>query len=228
MSRLPEQLTFDLPHRSALGAEDFLVSTCNEAAVAVIDRWPDWPHWAMLVGGPGGSGKSHLVNVWRTRSGAAGVMARDLDEGTLSAFARKGALAVENVDGGIKDERVLFHVLNMASEHKLSVLLTTRVLPGELRIALPDLKSRLKALPFVEIAPPDEALLKALLVKLFADRQLSVEPHVISFIALRIERSADAARRIVADMDRLALASHRKVTRALAAEALALSGRGTG
>jgi chromosomal replication initiation ATPase DnaA len=228
MTRPPEQLTFDLPHRSALGAEDFLVSACNEAAVAVVDRWPDWPHWAMIVGGPGGCGKSHLVNVWRSRSGGAVVMARDVEEGTLAGFAQAGALAVENVDEGIKDERLLFHALNMAAEQKLSLLLTCRAPPGEMRIALPDLRSRLRALPYVAIAPPDEALLRALLVKLFADRQLSVEPHVISFLALRIERSADAARLIVAEIDRLALASHRKVTRALAAQALTLSGAGAG
>jgi chromosomal replication initiation ATPase DnaA len=221
MSHAPEQLALDLPHRSALEAEDFLVSTCNEAAVAVVDRWPDWPRQVMAVGGPGGAGKSHLVNVWRTRSGALDVAARDLDEATLAAFEQSGALAVEDIDRGIGDERVLFHALNMAAEHKLWLLITARVPPGDVNAALPDLKSRLKALPFVAIAPPDEALLRALLVKLFSDRQLSVEPHVISFLGLRIERSAEGARRIVAEIDRLALRTHRKVTRALAAEALA-------
>jgi chromosomal replication initiation ATPase DnaA len=221
MTSEPEQLAFDLPLRSALGAEDFLVSASNEAAVAVIDRWPDWPHAAIFVAGPAGSGKSHLVNVWRTKAGGEIVAAADIDEGAVTLLEQSGALAIEDVDRGIGDERVLFHILNTAVERKLSLLLTGRGALGEMKIGLPDLRSRLRALPCVQIAMPDELLLRALLVKLFADRQLSVEPHVVSFLALRIERSMEAAAAIVAEVDRVALASHRKVTRALAAEAFA-------
>jgi chromosomal replication initiation ATPase DnaA len=221
MSEAPEQLAFDLPLRSALGAEDFLVSASNEAAVAVIDRWPDWPDAAVFVSGPAGSGKSHLVNVWRTKSDGGVVAGADLGESSLAVFEKSGALAVEDLDRGIGDERVLFHILNTAVEKRLSLLLTGRLAPGEMKIDLPDLRSRLRALPYVQIAQPDEPLLRALLVKLFADRQLTVEPHVVSFLALRIERSMEAAARIVVEVDRLALASHRRVTRALAAEAFA-------
>jgi len=221
MSDTPEQLTLELPHRAADGAEDFLVSGCNEAAVLAIDRWPDWPHPAMAVVGPPGSGKTHLVNVWRTRSGAFVVPASGLSEDAASMFGERRAIAIEDIDRGIADERVFFHILNMAAEHRLSVLLTSRQAPGELGIALPDLRSRLRAAPVLSIEPADEALLRALLVKLFADRQLVVEPHVVSYLALRIERSAEAAARAVAEIDRLALASRRKVTRALVAEVLA-------
>jgi chromosomal replication initiation ATPase DnaA len=116
---------------------------------------------------------------------------------------------------------VLFHLLNLAREGKFSMLLTGRVAPGELDIGLPDLRSRLRALPLVRILAPDDALLKALLVKLFADRQLKVEPHIVAHLALHMERSADAAVCVVKEVDRLALSSHRRVTRALAVEALA-------
>ena len=221
MSGAPEQLVFDLPHRSALGAEDFLVSGCNAAAVALIDRWPEWPSGGVAVAGPAGSGKSHLVNVWRTKCGAERIEAPGLGENAIDRLKKARALAVEQLDQGIGDERVLFHLLNVAREHRFSMLLTGRAAPGELEIALPDLRSRLRALPLVQIAAPDEALLKALLVKLFADRQLKVEPHVVAHLALHMERSAEAAERVVAEVDRLALTNHRKVTRALAAEALA-------
>lgn len=221
MSRTPEQLVLDLPHRSAVGAEDFLVSGCNATAVAMIDRWPDWPSPAVAVAGPAGSGKSHLVNVWRTKSGADGLDAPSLGENAVVRLERAGALAVEHLEQGIGNERVLFHMLNLAREHKLSMLLTSRAAPGELGIDLPDLRSRVRAMPLVRIAAPDEALLKALLVKLFADRQLKVEPHVVVHLALHMERSTEAAAHVVAEVDRLALRSHRRVTRALAAEALA-------
>ncbi len=221
MSELPAQLPLELPHRAAHEAEDFLVSGCNEVAVAAIDRWPDWPHPAMAVIGPAGSGKSHLVNVWRSKSGATVVPACKIGEDSIARFGEARAIAVEDIDHGIADEQALFHILNMAAEQKLSVLLTSRRAPGELSIALPDLRSRLRAVPLLGIADPDEALLRALLVKLFADRQLAIEPHVVSYLALRIERSTEAASRAVAEVDRLALASRRKVTRALVAEVLA-------
>jgi chromosomal replication initiation ATPase DnaA len=221
MTARPEQLVFDLPHRPAEGAEDFLVSASNEAAVAAIDAWPAWLQRALAVVGPAGSGKSHLVSVWRKRAGGACLEAAELSESSVERAASDRALAIEDVDRGIGDERILFHLLNLARETRLHLLLTARSAPGEMEIGLHDLRSRLRALPLVRIEPPDEALLRALLVKLFADRQLTVEPHVISYIALHMEQSMEAAAAIVAELDRRALASHRKVTRALAAELLA-------
>ena len=224
MTAAPRQLVFDLAHRQALGAEDFLVSRSNDAAVEMIDRWPNWPHPASLVAGPQGSGKSHLANVWRLRSGAGTVTAARLDDAAVAALEPGAALVVEDLDRGIADEKALFHLLNRARESKLSLLLTSRIPPGEQEFRVPDLRSRLRALPMVEVQPPDEALLKAVLVKLFTDRQLTVEPLVIDYLAVRMERSMAAASRIVAVVDRLALATHRKLTRPLAAEALASLG----
>ena len=224
MTAAPRQLVFDLAHRQALGAEDFLVSRSNEAAVEMIDRWPHWPHPASLVAGPQGSGKSHLANVWRLRSAADVISAGALDDAAVAVLPDGGALVVEDLDRGIADEKALFHLLNRARESKLAVLITSRIPPGEQEFRVPDLRSRLRALPLVEVQPPDEILLKAVLVKLFSDRQLNVEPPVIDYLSLRMERSMAAANRIVAAVDRLALAKHRKVTRPLAAEALASLG----
>jgi chromosomal replication initiation ATPase DnaA len=168
---------------------------------------------------PARAGKTHLANVWRLRSGAARLEAARLSEREVETA--QGHLLVEDLHAGIAHERALFHLLNLVREHKTSMLLTSRVPPGELDVALPDLRSRLRALPVVTISPPDEALLKAVLVKHFADRQLAVEPHVINYIALHMEQSMAAAAAVVAEVDRAAMASHRKVTRALAAEVLA-------
>lgn len=217
----PEQLTLELPHLAALGAEDFLVSSANAHAVELIGAWPRWPRPSVAVIGPQGAGKSHLANVWRSRSGASLVEAGEIGEATIALFERERCLVVEDIDRGVADERILFHILNLAREHGGHVLLTSRVALGEIPIALPDLRSRLRALPLVTIDPPDEALLKAVLVKLFSDRQLSVEPHVVNYLALHIERSMEAATRVVAAADRLALARQRRVTRAIAGEALA-------
>ena len=134
-----------------------------------------------MVVAPPRAGKTHLANVWRLKSGAAPSRGRRAARGATWR-APSGALLVEDLHAGIGDERALFHLLNLVREHKLSMLLTSRVPPGELDVRLPDLRSRLRALPLVTISPPDEALLKAVLVKHFADRQLAVEPHVINLL----------------------------------------------
>lgn len=218
MSGAPDQLVLDLAQRPALGAEDFLISRSNQAAADVIDRWPDWQHASVIVVAPTRAGKTHLANVWRLRSGAIRLEARALHEEDVARA--QGPLLVEDLHAGIASERALFHLLNLAREHKTSMLLTSRVAPGDLDVQLPDLRSRLRALPMVAISPPDEALLKGVLVKHFADRQLAVEPHVINHIALHMDQSMAAAAAIVAEIDRAAMASHRKVTRALAGEIL--------
>jgi chromosomal replication initiation ATPase DnaA len=221
----PEQLVFDLPHLASFGLEDFLISRSNAAAAAVVEGWPEWPNAAVAILGPPGSGKSHLAQAWQARSGAGAVQAAGIDESVIARFEETSALVVEDIDRGISDERVLFHILNLAREKRGSVLVTTTRAPGELDIALADLRSRLRALPLAVIEPPDEALLQAVLVKLFADRQIAVEPQVISYMTLHLDRSLEAARRAVAAADTLSLARQRKITRALAAQALAAAGR---
>ena len=225
MTGAPVQLTFDLAPRSALGAEDFLVSAANETALRTIERWPDWPHQAVVLCGPPQAGKTHLGQVWRLASGAEQVAACDLSDAHVRVLADAKALLIENLEAGIGDETALFHLFNAAREHGYSLLLTTQRPPAEMQIALPDLSSRLRAVPLVEIAPPDERLLKAVLVKHFSDRQLAVEPPVINYLAVRMERSMAMAEAVVAAMDKRALTSHRKVTRALAAEILAELGQ---
>jgi chromosomal replication initiation ATPase DnaA len=217
----PEQLVLALPHRQAQEAEDFLVSRSNASAVDLVDGWPGWSLPAALVVGPSGSGKSHLANVWRLRSHAHLVAAARLDETAVARFEERRVLVVEDIDRGIGSEQVLFHLLNLAREKAGSILLTSRAAPGEIEITLPDLRSRLRAIPPVLIEMPDEGLIRSVLVKLFSDRQLVVEPHIVNYLALHMDRSMDQALRVVAVCDRLSLAMQRKVTRAVAAAALA-------
>ncbi len=219
MTTTPEQLVFELPHRAAMGLEDFLVSESNAAAVSLVDRWPDWPIGAAIVVGAKGSGKTHLANVWVARSGAIKLAASELTREAVPSIAAAGSVLIEDVQN-VADEAALFHLLNLVREQRLQILLTADAVPGDLRIALPDLRSRLKALPLAVIDPPDDALLRAVLVKLFADRQLSVEPHLVDYVLVRMERSMLAAEQFVAGADRRALALQRRVTRAIAAATL--------
>ena len=150
---VPEQLVLNLPHRPALAFEDFLVGASNEAAVALVDGWPNWTARAAIVVGPTGSGKSHLTNVWRLKSGAGSLAASALTEEAVAEIERTGAIAIEDLDRGISDERVFFHLLNLTKEKGYALLATSRTAPGDLSVALPDLRSRLRALPMVRIDP---------------------------------------------------------------------------
>lgn len=218
-------MVLDLAHRQAQGLENFLVSRSNAAAVELVDRWPDWVHPASFLSGPAGAGKSHLAHVWAERSQAAVLGAATATDATIALLETRRALVLEDIDRGVLDERVLFHLLNLTREKGLNLLLTSRLPAGDVDIGLPDLRSRLRALPMVTIETPDELLLKAVLVKLFSDRQLDVEPHVVAYLSLHMERSMQAANAVVAEADRLALAKHRKVSRSVAAQALANVGR---
>ena len=138
----------------------------------------------------------------------------------MSQLLEASAVAVEDLDCGTIDEKALFHLFNHARTGRTYLLVTLKCEPGDLEIALPDLRSRLRAMPSVRIERPDEALLHVLLVKLFADRQLNIEPSVIKYLSTHMERSAEVAVRAVAEIDRIALATHRKATPALAGQAL--------
>jgi chromosomal replication initiation ATPase DnaA len=218
-----DQLTLDLPHRAAHGAEDFLVSACNLAAVRLIDAWPDWQDSGQLLIGPAASGKTHLARVWQARSGARALTDASLDMTLIEGAGEGAALVVEDIDRGGYDEKALFHLLNLARERGLSLLLTSRDAPSRLGCALPDLLSRLNGLPVVQIGAPDEALLKTVMLKHFADRQLDIDPKVLDFLALRSDRSLAAAALVVEAVDRAALATGRKISRQLIAEALAVT-----
>ena len=218
------QLTLDLPHRAALGAEDFFVSDCNRAAVKLIDAWPQWSDRVQLLIGPAASGKTHLARVWQALSGAEALDAGTLRMDFVDAMGAGTPLVVEDADRGAYEEKALFHLLNLARENRLFVLLTARSAPMRWRLSLPDLLSRLNAVPTVEIGPPDDALIQAVMLKHFTDRQLDIDPKVLTYLSLHVERSLAAAAAAVAAVDRAALATGRKITRQLVSEVLAARG----
>jgi chromosomal replication initiation ATPase DnaA len=223
-----EQLLFDLAQRPALGAEDFIVSASNQAAVDLVDSYPQWRDRVVALVGPEGSGKSHLAHVWQLRSSATIVPAREVTDAIIALQARDRAIVLEDIDRGLADEHAVFHLLNQVRDIGGHVLLTARSATGNWKIAMPDLRSRVRALPVVPIGEPDEALLRAVLIKLLADRQLMASPAAVTHLARHMERSMGMALRIVDELDRRVWQAKLPVTRDLAREVLVAIGSGAG
>jgi chromosomal replication initiation ATPase DnaA len=217
---VPRQLALALGHATSFARDDFLQGPSNAGALALIDRWPDWPSLNLLLVGSQGAGKTHLASIWAADAGARVLSAHMLDDVSVPTALATGALVIEDIAPGEFEERALFHVLNLARAEQAFVLLTARSAPTGWNLAIPDLASRLREIPTATLAPPDDALLRAVLVKLFADRQLAVDENLIGYVAARIERSFAAAQAIVVELDREALRQQRPVTRALASELL--------
>ncbi|MEZ5686195.1 MAG: chromosomal replication initiator DnaA [Paracoccaceae bacterium] len=219
---MSRQLAFDLPLKQAQGRDDFFVAPANALALATLDAPAGWPGRRMLLIGPEGAGKSHLAQIWADTHGAPVLAASALAEADIPALAR-GPVVIEDagaVAGRPACETALFHLHNLAQAEGGTLLLTAAAPPRDWGLALPDLASRMAALASVRIAPPDDALLAAVLVKLFADRQLVVAPGLIDWLVGRMDRSLATARRLVAALDARALAEGRKISRPLAAEVL--------
>jgi chromosomal replication initiation ATPase DnaA len=215
------QMPLDLGHRAAVGREDFLVAPGNQDAVAWLDLWPNWPAPGLVIYGPEACGKTHLAEVWRARSQARIVTPGDIadrDAPTIVGEAR--ALVIERPDRGV-DERAMFHLYNYVAADRGWLLLTAEKPVAQWSLQLADLRSRLAALPAVAMLPPDDALIEAVMIKQFSDRQLRVGPDVIAYLVPRLERSLAAVRDVVTSLDRAALAERRAVTVPLARQILA-------
>ena len=214
------QFILDLGHRTAYGEADFLVAPNNETAVAWIDRWPAWPGPVLALYGPPGCGKTHLAHVWEARTKARFIGPEDLTTDKVPDLLGDGSSIILDDAEGVEEEGLL-HLYNMLSERQGNLLITAGRPPARWQVRLPDLRSRLLAAVAVPIEAPDDALLGALLNKLFADRQLAVPEAVVTFLLGHMERSFEAARRIVLELDRAAMTEHRAITTSLARRILA-------
>jgi len=217
-SVIPRQLVLALDHAESFAREDFLIGPSNIAALTLIERWPDWPDRIVALIGPEGCGKSHLAAIWAKATGARVLTAKLLEESGLPTALATGALVLEDLAFAGLDERALFHLVNLAREQGAYMLITSRSPLTTFPVVIHDLASRMRAIPSVSLAAPDDSLLRSLIVKLAADRQLNVDDALVNYVANRIERSFVGARTAVARLDEEAMRQHRPITRALAAK----------
>ena len=218
------QFVLSLPHAPSFAREDFLAAPSNAAALALVESWPDWPAPLMLLNGPAGAGKSHLAAIFAARTGGVLIEGAHLSALDPEAATSAPALALDDSEAGLAAETTFFHLLNFARTRGVAMLMTAKAAPSLWGVKTPDLLSRLRLAPIVEITAPEPPLIEAALTKMFADRQLSVEPSLVAYVARRLDRSLGAARDLVEALDAEALAQRRKVTRAMASALLATMG----
>jgi chromosomal replication initiation ATPase DnaA len=220
------QLTLNLAPDPGYERENFFVSDSNEKAHAMIELWPSWPDPTLLILGPSGAGKSHLGAIWASIAKAGIQSAASLAAEDIEALAAAGPLLLDDADAIGQSEAQLFHLVNLMRERGTALVLTAKTPPDVWGLRTADLVSRLRLAPTAAIGPPDDALMRAVLVKLLIDRQLVVDTGVVGYIALRIERSLDAARSFIDALDREALARQSRISRAIAGDVLLAMGHG--
>ncbi len=210
----PIQIPFDIPVRQAFEAEDYLVTSSNEAAVHWLDRWPNWSQsHCVILYGMAGCGKTHLSHVWQDRAGAERLCMNDIDLSNLPIL--ENSLIIEDIDSSVSQYEIqekLFHIYNWQKEKGGYLLLTAQQHPKNWSMTLLDLRSRMSAAMAIEIGEPDDDLLAAIMVKQFSDRQINISQEVVHYLLLRIERSFEAVRHMVAQIDALSLTKKRKIT----------------
>jgi chromosomal replication initiation ATPase DnaA len=217
----PRQLPLALLHKPDYGRDAFLAGPSNREALALIERWPDWSTPVAVLSGPSGSGKTHLAHIWAERTGAIWLKTEALGSAVPANPAAGWGIVLEDVAAERVPEQGLFHLINAAKETGAGLLVTSRLPPTQWRVTLPDLRSRLRMAVPVTLQEPDEDVLRPVLVKLFADRQMIVEKSVVDFLLVRMERSLTAAVTLVEALDREALAAGRRITRPMAGRILA-------
>ena len=211
----PRQMPLELAHATGFSRDELVVTPANQAAVTLVDSWPNWPASLMVLAGPPGSGKSHLAAIWAQKTDAKVVQGDALG----SAQVQRNIL-IDGLGEVPIDETALFHLINTVRESGGSLLITSRRWPSQWPVKLPDLISRIKSAPTVEIAEPDDALLSGVITKLFADRQLVIEPHLVSYLVSRIERSLATAQNVVERLDNAALEAKSRISRQMASTVL--------
>ena len=213
------QFTLNLDRPADFSPSAFARAPGNEATLRLIEQWPDWPAPAVCIAGPAASGKSHLGMMWMERAGARAIALSTLQAGDIEGGLTE-PLWIDHQNEGAFDEDVLFHTLNLAREEQGSILITARTAPAKWKVVLPDLASRLKAIPVVEISAPDDGLVEAILIKRFSDLGIDADPVVMRYLLARMERSYAAIEAVTRAFGRQTLAAQRRASAPLAAQVL--------
>ena len=209
------QLTIEMPKRTALNREDFLVNVRNKVAVDFIDNFYKKSIKLGILIGPKGSGKTHLVNVLcKSLEGVNWSFLSSENKNIYDIFNTNDVIIIENINNfhSKQKEEFLFHSINLSKELNKALLLTSSLQVSKLNFKMSDLVSRLEAMNTASIEEPDDTLMEALIIKLFNDRQISVKPKTVNFLMQRIERPYLGVSEIIELIDKVSLSQKKSIS----------------
>ncbi|MGY9034177.1 MAG: chromosomal replication initiator DnaA [Rhodobacterales bacterium] len=223
---MSNQLSFSLPKKETLDRDNYFVSQANQGAVSLIEDWINWPSRKLILVGSEGSGKTHLGHLWASEVGATIINATTLMEQQVSELSKAPVLVedINEIQRNQPVEIVLFHLHNLLYSEGHSLLMTSQILPGRLSFSLEDLQSRIEASTIAKLHPVDDDLLGAILIKMFADRQIYFSDKLLTYVLSRVERSYTAAKLFVEEVDSKAMAESRVIGKKLVRDILEARG----
>lgn len=217
-----DQLSFSLPRKVLHNRENYFVSRANRNAVSLIEDWNSWPLNKLILVGSEGSGKTHLASLWAEEVGAKILSSTDLMEEQISKLSGQPVLIedIHKIQRNRPAETIFFHLHNLLNLENTNLLMTSRLLPGRLNFILEDLQSRILGSSIAELEAVDDDLLSAVLVKMFADRQMYFSDKLLAYVLLRIERSYIAIKTFVEEVDSRAMTENRVIGKRLVRDIL--------
>ena len=223
---MSNQLSFSLPKKETLDRDNYFVSQANQGAVSLIEDWINWPSQKLILVGSEGSGKTHLGHLWASEVGATIINATTLMEQQISELSKAPVLVedINEIQRNQPVEIILFHLHNLLHSEGHSLLMTSQILPGRLSFSLKDLQSRIEASTTAKLHPVDDNLLGAILIKMFADRQIYFSDKLLTYVLSRVERSYTAAKLFVEEVDSKAMTESRVIGKKLVRDILEARG----
>ena len=195
-------LNFDI--KKNFNDHDYYVSESNYFAFNLIDKWPKWEKRILNISGEKYSGKTHLANIFKSKSSALFLTENDINNDVFKKIKLYESIIIDGFSNKI-DENLTYSIFNLVDQDSKYLLINSEIPLGEINFKLPDLVSRSRNLLHSKINPPDDELIFAIILKNFSDRQIKLEKKLIEFIINRIDRSYGKISEFIYKVDELSL-----------------------
>jgi len=211
---MSEQLIFDFPFKRSYLSQDFYVSENNINAYKLIESWPNWSSRFINIFGPKGCGKTHLINILKSKIECTLSPASTIDSKVLLKYKVKECLIIDDFKNEI-DEKLLYTITNMGFQDNKYLIISSLIPLKSFKVKLKDLSSRFTSFVEVGIDLPTDDLLRVILTKNFSDKQISITKKNVEYILKNIDRSYEKVNLFTNSVDNLSLAKAKPINLSL-------------